>query len=162
MHCLFLDADGLPIVQKYGAYFSGKLDRSIVPIKNIEHNSEAVSFFHYSGNTRQQHPPNTLPTKSWSDKEVFQENTRALKVRIVVEEEGVARRYDVANSSIRVLSKGTSFTVAERIESIDSNPRPADYYGFIRNLLLNMAILNIRWRNKAKRRQDNPSSRGSC
>jgi len=92
MQGFLLEADCLPIVQKCGAYFSVKLDRSVVPIENIEHNSEAVSFFHYSGNTRQQHPTNTLPTKPWSDKEVFQENTRALKGRIVVEEESVARR----------------------------------------------------------------------
>ena len=83
MQGFLLEADCVPIVQKGGAYFSVKLDRSIVPIENIEHNSEAVSFFHYSGKTRQQHPSNTLPTKPWSDKEVFQENTRANQTGIV-------------------------------------------------------------------------------
>jgi hypothetical protein len=75
MQGFLLEADGPPVVQKCGAYFSIKLDRPIVPIENVEHNSEAVSFFHYSGNTRQQRPTNILPTKRWSDKEVFQENT---------------------------------------------------------------------------------------
>jgi hypothetical protein len=68
MQGFLLEADCSPVVQKCGAYFSIELDRSIVPIENIEHNSEAVSFFHYSGNTRQQRPPNTLPTKPRSDK----------------------------------------------------------------------------------------------
>jgi len=111
--CL-LEADSSPVVQKCGAYFSIELDRSIIPIENIEHDSEAVSFFHYLGNTRQQRPPNILPTKPWSDKEVFQENARALKGRIVVEEEGVARRWavDLGNQYLK-LWPGSESILAE-------------------------------------------------
>jgi hypothetical protein len=80
-----VEADGLPVVQECGAYLSVKPGRSSVPIKNIEHNSEAVGFFRYSRNMRQQRSPHTLPTKPWSDEEVFQEGAVALKRRITIE-----------------------------------------------------------------------------
>lgn len=78
-----------PIVQESGIQFFVKLDRNLIPVQDVQHNSKTMFLFCDCSDTRQQCQSNLVLAELRANKQVLQEQAATLECRIRVEEKSV-------------------------------------------------------------------------